>query len=147
MAITPEERARRSAEAMWADDAASRAMGMAIEAVGPGTATLAMTLRPDQLNGHGSAHGGVLFTLADSAFAFACNSYNEAAVAQEAQVTFLSPGRGGERLRAEAREAALAGRTGVYDVRVTGEDGRVVALFRGLARRVAGRHFEEEGKR
>ena len=94
MGITPQERARRAADAMWAGDAASRAMGMAIEAVGPGTATLSMTLREEHLNGHGSAHGGVVFTLADSAFAFACNSYNEAAVAQEAQVTFLSPGRG-----------------------------------------------------
>ena len=144
MAMTPEERARRAADAMWANDVASRAMGMAIEAVGPGWATLSMRLAPGHLNGHGSAHGGILFTLADSAFAFACNSHNEAAVAQEAQVTFLSPGRGGERLRAEASEAALSGRTGVYDVRVTGEDGRTVALFRGLSRRVGGRHFEEE---
>ena len=144
MSITPQERARRSADAMWAGDAASRAMGMAIEAVGPGTATLSMTLREEHLNGHGSAHGGVLFTLADSAFAFACNSRNEAAVAQEAQVTFLSPGRGGERLTAVAAETALAGRTGVYDVRVSGEDGRTVALFRGLSRRIGGRHFEEE---
>ena len=143
MGITPQERARRAADAMWAGDAASRAMGMAIEAVGPGTATLSMTLREEHLNGHGSAHGGVVFTLADSAFAFACNSYNEAAVAQEAQVTFLSPGRGGERLVAEASESALAGRTGVYDVRVSGGDGRTVALFRGLSRRVRGRHFEE----
>ena len=141
--MTPEERARRSAEAMWAGDAASRGMGMAIEAVGPGTATLSMTLGPGHLNGHGSAHGGILFTLADSAFAFACNAYNEAAVAQEAQVTFLSPGRGGERLVAHASESALVGRTGVYDVRVSGEDGRVVALFRGLSRRVGGRHFDE----
>ena len=144
MELTPEERARRAADAMWAGDAASRAMGMAIEAVGPGTATLSMRLREEHLNGHGSAHGGIVFTLADSAFAFACNSHNEAAVAQEAQVTFLSPGRGGERLVAEAAERALAGRTGVYDVRVSGEDGRVVALFRGLSRRVGGRHFEEE---
>ena len=144
MGITPEERARRSADAMWRGDAASRALGMAVEAVGPGTATLAMTLRPDHLNGHGLAHGGVIFALADSAFAFACNSRNEAAVAQEAQVTFLSPGREGERLRAEAAESALSGRTGVYDVRVTGGDGRIVAVFRGLSRRGRGRQFEED---
>ena len=142
--MTPEDRARRSAEAMWAGDRASQAMGMAVEAVGPGTATVSMTLREEHLNGHGSAHGGVIFTLADSAFAFACNSYNEAAVAQEAQVTFLSPGRGGERLTAHAVESALAGRTGVTDVKVTGEDGRTVALFRGLSRRIRGQHFEEE---
>ena len=144
MSISPEERARRSAEALWAGDHASRAMGMAIEAVGPGTATVSMTLRPEHLNGHGTAHGGIVFTLADSAFAFACNSANQATVAQEAQVTFLSPGRGGERLTARAAESALAGRTGVTDVRVEGEDGRVVALFRGLSRRVPGQHFEEE---
>ena len=144
MGLTPEDRARRAAYAMWAGDAASQAMGMAIEAVGPGTATLSMRLREEHLNGHGSAHGGIIFTLADSAFAFACNSHNEAAVAQEAQVTFLSPGRGGERLTAHATETALAGRTGVTDVRVTGEDGRTVALFRGLSRRIQGRHFEEE---
>ena len=144
MSLTPQDRARRSADALWAGDRASRAMGMTVEAVGPGTATLSMRLRDDHLNGHGSAHGGVVFMLADSAFAFACNSRNEAVVAQEAQVTFLSPGRGGERLFAEAAEAALAGRTGVYDVRVSGEDGRIVALFRGLSRRIGGRHFEEE---
>lgn len=144
MGITPEERARRAAEAMWAGDRASQAFGMAIEAVGPGRATLSLRLRPEHLNGHGTAHGGVIFTLADSAFAFACNSRNRATVAQEAQVTFLSPGRGGERLVAEAAESALSGRTGVYDVRVTGEDGRVVALFRGLSRQIQGQHFEEE---
>ena len=143
MTITPEERARRSADVLWAGDRASRAMGMRIEAVGPGHARLSMRLRDDHLNGHGSAHGGVIFALADSAFAFACNSRNEATVAQEAQVTFLSPGRPGERLTAHAAESALSGRTGVTDVSVIGEDGRTVVLFRGLSRRIEGRHFEE----
>ena len=119
-------------------------MGMRIEAVGPGSATLSMALREDHLNGHGSAHGGVIFALADSAFAFACNSRNEVAVAQQAQVTYLSPGRPGERLTARAAESASVGRSGVTDVCVSGEDGRTVALFRGLSRRVPGRHFEEE---
>ena len=143
MSITPEERARRSAEALWAGDRASQAMGMAIEAVGPGTATVSMTLRPDHLNGHGTAHGGIVFTLADSAFAFACNSRNQRAVAQHAVITFISAGRGGERLLATAREAALAGRSGTYDVTVTGEDGRTVAIFQGLSRIVGGTHFDE----
>ena len=138
------ERARRSGDAMWAGDAASRAAGMRIEEIGPGCAVLSQVLRGDQLNGHGTAHGGVLFTLADSAFAFACNSRNRRAVAQHAAITFLSAGRGGERLLATAREAALMGRSGTYDVTVTGEDGRTVAIFQGLSRIIGGTHFDEE---
>ena len=139
-----DERAVRCADAMWAGDAASRAAGMRIEEIGPGRAVLSQMLRDDQLNGHGTAHGGVLFTLADSAFAFACNSRNRRAVAQHAAITFLSAGKGGERLTAIAREAAVAGRSGTYDVTVTGEDGRTVAIFQGLSRIVSGTHFEED---
>ena len=139
-----DERAVRCADAMWAGDAASRAAGMRIEEIGPGRAVLSQMLRDDQLNGHGTAHGGVLFTLADSAFAFACNSRNRRAVAQHAAITFLSAGKGGERLTATAREAAVAGRSGTYDVTVTGEDGRTVAIFQGLSRIVSGTHFEED---
>ncbi|WP_418594699.1 hydroxyphenylacetyl-CoA thioesterase PaaI [Ponticoccus sp. (in: a-proteobacteria)] len=142
--MTPEERASRSARAMWAQDAASQGMGMVIEAIAPGRATLTMTVRPHHLNGHGICHGGFIFTLADSAFAFACNSYNALTVAQENQITFLSPGRDGERLTATCEEQARQGRSGIYDVRVTGEDGRTVALMRGLSRQVTGRHFDEE---
>jgi len=141
--MTPQERARRASEAMWAKDAASKAMGMQIDEIGPGRAVLSLRVRPDQLNGHGICHGGVIFTLADSAFAFACNSGNVLAVAQENQITFLAPGQPGERLMAVAEEQATAGRSGVYDVRVTGEDGRVVALMRGLSRRLNGTHFDE----
>ena len=140
--MTPEEIARASADAMWAGDAASRAFGMRIDAVGPGTATLSMVLRPDHLNGHGTAHGGVLFTLADSAFAFACNSHGDKAVAASAQIAFLAPGRGGERVAAMAAERARAGRSGVCDVTVTGEDGRILAEFRGMSRTVPGSHLE-----
>jgi acyl-CoA thioesterase len=142
--MTPEERASRSARAMWARDAASRGMGMELGPVGPGRAELSMTVQPQHLNGHGICHGGYIFSLADSAFAFACNSENSLAVAQENQITFLSPGRAGERLTARAEEQARAGRSGVYDVRVTGEDGRTVALMRGLSRRTAGQHFDED---
>ena len=139
-----DERARRCADAMWAKDIASKSAGMRIEEIGPGRAVLSQVLREDQMNGHGTAHGGVLFTLADSAFAFACNSRNRRAVAQHAAITFLSAGRGGERLTATARETALAGRSGTYDVTVTGEDGRTVAIFQGLSRIVSGTHFEED---
>ena len=141
--MTPAERARRSAKAMWDADAASKWVGMALDSVAPGCAVLSMQVQPHHLNGHGICHGGFVFTLADSAFAFACNSYNSVAVAQENQITFLSPVRGGERLTARAVEVALSGRSGVYDVTVTGDDGRTVALLRGLSRTVQGRHFDE----
>lgn len=142
--MTPQERAERSAAAMWARDQASQAMGFRLCWVKPGRACLEMEVREDQLNGHGTCHGGIIFALADSAFGFACNSYNRLVVGQETNTTFLSPGKPGETLRAEAVEAALTGRSGVYDVTVTGRDGRKVALFRGLCRQISGQHFEEE---
>jgi acyl-CoA thioesterase len=119
-------------------------MGMRIDEVGPGRAVLSMEVQPHHLNGHRICHGGFIFTLADSAFAFACNSYNQLTVAQENQITFLSPGQAGERLTATALEQARSGRSGVYDVTVTGSDGRKVALMRGLSRTVKGQHFPED---
>ncbi|MGB3316954.1 MAG: hydroxyphenylacetyl-CoA thioesterase PaaI [Albidovulum sp.] len=142
--MTPQERAERSAAAMWAGDAASKHLGIVLDAVGPGRAVLSFTVRPEHLNGHGICHGGYIFTLADSAFAFACNSHNRLVVAQQNSITYLSPGREGERLRAEAVEVSLTGRSGIYDVTVTGGDGRKLALFRGLSRQIEGQHFEEE---
>lgn len=142
--MTPQERAEKSAAAMWANDRASKWLGITLDAVGPGTATMSFEVQDHHLNGHDICHGGYIFTLADSTFAFACNSYNQATVAQENQITFLSPGRRGERLTAHAEETARAGRSGVYDVTVTGEDGRKVAVFRGLSRSVKGQNFEEE---
>lgn len=142
--MTPQERADRSAAAMWAQDCASQALGMQIAHVGPGTATLTMTVRPDMLNGHGICHGGYVYMLADSAFAFACNTYNQRAVAQSNHVTYLEPVADAERLTARAQETARQGRSGTYDVVVTGDDGRTVALFRGLCRVISGTHFEEE---
>jgi acyl-CoA thioesterase len=142
--MTPEERARRSAEAMWADDRASRWAGLRLEAVGPGTARMSLEVAEHHLNGHGICHGGVIFTLADSAFAFACNSHNRVAVAQHNSVSYLTPAKGGETLTAEAREVSLTGRSGLTDVSVTAGDGRLVALFRGASRIVAGTHFEED---
>ena len=139
-----QERARRVADVMWANDAATRALGMEIVAVGPGSAILEMSVAPQHLNGHGTCHGGLIFSLADSAFAFACNSHNRLAVAQGNSITYVAPAQPGERLCAEAHEAALMGRSGVYDVRVTGDDGRVVALFRGQSRQIRGQHFSED---
>ncbi|WGH80345.1 hydroxyphenylacetyl-CoA thioesterase PaaI [Jannaschia ovalis] len=142
--MTPDARARRAADAMWADDAASRWLGMELVAVSEGAATLRLAVGAHHCNGHGTCHGGVIFALADSAFAFACNSRNQATVAQHAAVTFTAPGRAGDVLTAEAREVTLAGRSGVYDVRVTDQGGAVVAEFRGLSRAVPGQLFEEE---
>jgi acyl-CoA thioesterase len=141
--ISDQERAERSSEAMLRDDHTTKGFGMKIEAVGPGAATISMVVRKDHLNGHGTCHGGAIFTLADSAFAFACNSHNKITVAQHCSVTFLAPGREGDRLIATAREVRLAGRSGVYDVTVAREDETVIAEFRGLSRTVSGTHFEE----
>lgn len=141
--MTPQLRAERSADAMWADDPASQALGMSLIEVGPGRAVITMSVRKDMANGHGICHGGFIFTLADSAFAFACNSYNQRVVAQHNSITYLAPGQLGERLTATATEVSRTGRSGVYDVIVTGEDGHTVALFRGHARQIKGTHFEE----
>jgi len=142
--MTPQQRAEKCASLMFAADAASPGLGMVIDAVGPGTATLSMVVRPDMLNGHHICHGGFIFALADSCFAFACNSYNQNTLAQQNQITYIAPGQPGERLRAHAVEVSKTGRSGVYDVTVTGEDGRTIALFRGLSRSIKGQHFPEE---
>ncbi|MGC8524912.1 MAG: hydroxyphenylacetyl-CoA thioesterase PaaI [Acidibrevibacterium sp.] len=136
--------ARACAEAMWRDDQASRALGMEILAVAPGEARLAMTIRAEMVNGHGTCHGGFIFLLADSAFAFACNSENEKALAQHCAITFLRPARRGERLEAEAVKRSDAGRSGIYDVTVRTSDGTVIAEFRGQSRRIGERFFPEE---
>ncbi|GJD48759.1 Acyl-coenzyme A thioesterase PaaI [Methylobacterium crusticola] len=130
--------ARACAGAMWAQDRASQGLGMRLERVGPGEAVLSMRVRDDMTNGHGSCHGGFIFALADSAFAFACNSRDQRSVAQHCAVTFLRPGRRGEVLTARAAERALAGRSGLYDVTVSDAQGRAVAEFRGHSRAVPG---------
>jgi acyl-CoA thioesterase len=129
------EQARHHAAAMWAGDAASQGLGMVVEAVTPGEARLSMAVEPRMLNGHGICHGGFIFALADSAFAYACNSRGQATVAQTCTITYLRPVREGDRLIATARELALAGRSGLYDVQVASEAG-VVAEFRGQSRAV-----------
>jgi acyl-CoA thioesterase len=140
--VTPAERARRSADAMWASDRASQALGMRITEVGPGSATVEMTVRDDMVNGQAIGHGGLTFTLADSAFAFACNSYNRRAVAASADIRFLAPTRVGDRLVAAAVERSRDGRDGVYDVTVRCGD-TVVAEFVGRSKEMRGTHFEE----
>jgi acyl-CoA thioesterase len=141
--MTPDEVARRSADAMWAEDRASRSLGMVLDAVGPGTATLRMTVRDDMVNGHDIGHGGLTFTLADSAFAFACNSRNQVTVAQACDIVFVAPARRGDLLVAEACERTTFGRNAIYDVTVTRGD-EVIAEFRGRSRQLSGTIVEEQ---
>ena len=141
--MTPKERAQKSAAAMWAGDQASQWFGMELVEVDEGRAVLAMTVRPEHCNGHGTCHGGVSFALADSAFAFACNSRNVATVGQHTFMSYLAPGKAGDRLTATATEISLTGRSGIYDVRVTNQDGTAIAEFRGVSRAVRGQHFQE----
>ncbi len=141
--MTPDELARACADAMWGDDPASRSLGMALDHVGPGASRLSMAVREDMVNGHGMCHGGFIFTLADSAFAFACNTYNERVVAQHCAVTYIRPARLGMRLTASAQERSRAGRSGIYDVTVTSDDGTVIAEFRGNSRGLGSKFFED----
>ena len=144
MQLSPQEIAERSAQAMWARDDASKWLGCSLDAVTPGSATLSMTVEKHHTNGHDICHGGYIFTLADSAFAFACNSYNQIVVAQHNSITFIAPAALGDRLKAVAREVARFGRSGIYDVRVENQDGKLIAKFRGNSRVISGKHFEEE---
>lgn len=143
--MNPEALARACAEAMWAEDRASRGLGMTLDHAGPGEAVLSMRVRDDMTNGHGSCHGGFIFALADSAFAFACNAHDQRAVAQHCAVTFLRPGKRGEVLTARAVERVREGRSGIYDVTVTDAQGGVVAEFRGHSRTVPGTVLAGEG--
>jgi len=128
---------------MYERDTASKALGMTIVQVTAGHAELTMPVRADMLNGHAICHGGFIFTLADSAFAFACNSYNFNTVASGCGIDFVAPAREGDVLTARARERALAGRTGVYDVEVANQRGETVALFRGKSYRIKGHLLED----
>jgi len=141
--MSPQELAEACAAAMWATDNASQALGMKIETIAPGEAVLSMAVKDRMANGHGICHGGFIFTLADSAFAFACNSYNQLAVAQHCSVTYLKPGKIGERLTAHAREVSRTGRSGIYDIRVQNDTGETIAEFRGHSRTIAGTHLPE----
>ena len=134
----PQALAKRVADAMFARDRASQALGMRITHVDAGHAELAMTVRGDMVNGHAICHGGFVFTLADSAFAFACNSYNMNTVANGCTIEFLAPAHEGDVLTAIAQERAQVGRNGVYDVEVRNQDGATIAHFRGKSTRIKG---------
>jgi len=138
-----DRRARRIADTLLAREGTGPAWNLAIEEARMGYARVAMTLTPAMLNGYGTAHGGMIFSLADSAFAYACNTRNATTVAQSCTIAFIDAGRPGERLVAEARETALRGRTGVYLMTVYGEDGRIVAEMQGLSRTVGGPIVED----
>jgi len=134
----PRALAQAVGKTMFAADAASQGLGMTIDEIAPGYARLSMSVRADMLNGHNICHGGFIFALADSAFAFACNSHNQNTVASGCTIDFLAPGMEHDRLTAVAQEQSLAGRTGVYDTVVTNQDGRRIALFRGRSYRTQG---------
>jgi acyl-CoA thioesterase len=141
--LDPQAVAERVRDGMSENDRVLRTNGIRFEAVGPGYAKLTMTVRDEMLNGFAICHGGFITVLADTAFAYACNSYNEQTVASGISLDFMAPGRPGELLCAEAKEVFAAGRTGVYDISVTNEKGELVAVMRGKSYRLKGRAVVE----
>ena len=145
MNVSPQERAQRVGETMFSVDVASKdTMGMELVSVAPGRAVLRMVVKPLHLNGHQICHGGFIFTLADSTFAFACNSHNRNAVAAGCSIEFLKPAHAGDVLTCEGVEQTLQGRHGIYDMKVTNQKGQVVAMFRGKIAVIPGQIFPEE---
>ncbi len=142
--MTPQLRAEKVSKIMWEKDFASQDMGMKIEEIGPGFSRLSLVVKEKHLNGHGICHGGVIFTLADSAFAFACNSYNRLAVSQHNSISYILPGKPDQKLIATAEEASLVGKSGLYIVRVTNPENQLIAFFKGSSRIIMGTHFNEE---
>ena len=144
MSLSPKERAERSAQIMWQEDKASQTMGMKLENVDEGKAELSLVVSETHVNGHQICHGGITFSLADSAFAFACNSRNQLTVAHHNIISYIAPAYLGDKLVAKATELALNGRNGIYDVKVTNQNNKVIAEFRGFSRAIKGQHFKEE---
>ena len=142
--MTPKERAERAARVMWSGDRASSWFGMELIDIDEGCAVMAMTVKHHHVNGHDVCHGGVIFALADSAFAFACNSRNQSTLAFHNSITYIAPARLGDRLTARAREVSRIGRSGVTDVTMTNQDGQTIAEFRGVSRMIKGQLFAEE---
>ena len=136
--LSPQELAEACAKSMWEEDNATRHLGMELLSVTPGEATLSMAVTEAMTNGHGTCHGGYIFTLADSAFAFACNTYNQRTVGQHCSVTYIAPAFKGDRLKATAREMSRRGRGGIYDIAITNQDGEQIAEFCGHSRTVKG---------
>lgn len=143
---SPQQVADYVGQGMLAEDEASRGLGMQVERMGPGSAVISMVVRPDMLNGFKICHGGFISLLADSAFAFACNSYNELSVAAGFAVDFIAPGNLGDKLTAQATEVALTGRTGIYDVTVRNQRGELIATFRGRSARIKDRKTVPEAR-
>jgi acyl-CoA thioesterase len=141
-AMSPDALAAEVARRMWADDRASQSLGMELLEARAGFARIRMPVRRDMTNGHGMCHGGYVFLLADSTFAFACNSHNQRAVAAGAEIHFLASAHEGDVLTAEGVEVSLAGRSGIYDMRVTDQHGRLVAVFRGRSATIKGQFVE-----
>lgn len=145
--MSPQDKARKVGETMFAVDTASKdTMGMELLACEPGRAVMRMPVQPLHLNGHQICHGGFIFTLADSTFAFACNSHNKNAVAAGCSIEFLRPAHAGDVLTCEGVEQTLSGRHGIYDMRVSNQRGEVVAMFRGKSAVIAGTVFPEDHK-
>jgi len=143
--MTPKERAEASAKSMWSTDGASQWLGMSIVSVDEGEAVLTLSVEKNHCNGHGMCHGGITFSLADSAFAFACNSRNSKTVAQHNVISYTAPAQLGDELKATAREVSLTGRSGIYDVTVTNQNEQLIAEFRGFSRAIGGSLFDEDG--
>ena len=137
--MNPQATADHVAVAMMREDRACQALGIAVASIAPGRAVMTMTVRPDMLNGFGICHGGLIATLADSAFAYACNAYNELTVASGFAVDLLAPGRLGDVLTARCHEVSRSGRTGVYDCEVRNQRGERIAVFRGRSYAAKGR--------
>jgi len=142
-ALDPETRAREVARLMAADDRAAQHLGIELLDIGPGRARMRMRVRRELTNGHGICHGGYIFLLADTTFAYACNSHNQRAVAAGCSIEFLAPAHEGDVLTADGVEQHLAGRHGVYDMSVHDQHGKLIALFRGKSATIKGRFFEE----
>ena len=145
MTLSDQDRAERSAKLMFANDIASKQLGMVLDAVGPGFACLRMRVSKDMLNGHSTCHGGYLFTLGDSSFAFACNSFNLVAVASSASIEFLAPAYLDDELTANANVQSQGRRTGLYDVVISNQNEQRIALFRGRSHRIGRQLFDESG--
>lgn len=141
--MTPKEHAEKAAAIMWENDRASPWIGMRLDTIDEGRSKMSLVVQDHHVNGHDICHGGIIFTLADSAFAFACNSRNQNTVAQHNSITYISPGKLGDTLTADAKEVSLSGRSGIYDVTVTNQNNDVIAEFRGCSRAIRGQLFEE----
>ena len=141
--MTPQQRAEQVGFVMYADDSTSQSLGLELLAIGPGSARMRLPIQSTMTNGLGICHGGFIFLLADTSFAYACNSQNQRSVAASAQIEFLAPAQRGEVLTAVAVEQHRAGRSGVYDIRVTNQADTLIALFRGKSAVIKGHVFEE----